>query len=138
MVISLKPLPDEDDSKAELNNLDISEETEAKADQFWANFKRWRPMQKCGNHLKLCKWNFLQMDILDEPEDGTWGIVGHKVFEGRAWVKSTHTLQLFTQQNTALIKHSIKQQRQLITRQHRNIASYFPTKPTNNTRVTFG
>ena len=44
---------------------------------------------RSGNHLKLYKWNFLQMDILDEPEDGTWGIVGHKVFEGRAWVKVT-------------------------------------------------
>ena len=39
MVISLKPLPEDDDSKAELKNLDISEETEAKADLFWANFK---------------------------------------------------------------------------------------------------
>ena len=89
MVISLKPLPEDDDSKAELKNLDISEETEAKADLFWENFKPWRPMMRSGNHLKLYKWNFLQMDILDEPEDGTWGIVGHKVFEGRAWVKVT-------------------------------------------------
>ena len=89
MVISLKPLPEDDDFKAELNNLDISEETEAKADLFWANFKQWRPMMKCGYHLKLYKWNFLQMEILDEPEDGTWGVVGHKVFEGMAWVKVT-------------------------------------------------
>ena len=44
---------------------------------------------RSGNHLKLYKWNFLQMDILDEPKDGTWGRVGHKVFEGRAWVKVT-------------------------------------------------
>ena len=52
--------------------------------------------------------------------------------------KSTQTLQLFIQQNTALIKQSMKQQRQITTRQHRDIASYFPHKPTENTRVTFG
>ena len=65
MVFSLKPLPEDDDSKAELNNLDVSEETEAKADIFWVNFKQWRMMVKSGGHLKLYKWNFLQMDILD-------------------------------------------------------------------------
>ena len=37
------------------------------------------------NHLfKLNKWL-----ILDESEDGTWGIVGHKVFEGKVWNKVT-------------------------------------------------
>ena len=64
MVIFLKPLPEDDDSKADLDNLDISEETEAKPDLFSANYKHWRPMVKSGNDLEQVEFPMsLRMEI---------------------------------------------------------------------------
>ena len=54
--------------------------------------------------------------------------------------KPSRTIKLFIDQNIPIIKHSIRQQRTLISRQHHDFASYFQItpsdRPQHNTRVT--
>ena len=56
--------------------------------------------------------------------------------------RSPRTLQLFLQQNRPIIKRSIQQQKNLVQRQHRDIATYFirqpPTSIVRHTQVTLG
>ena len=72
----------------------MSEEIEANAEIFWANYMLWRPLMKIKGLWKLGKLNFLHMDVMDDPKESSWVIVGHKAFQGKAWVKASRFRKL--------------------------------------------
>ena len=62
--------------------------TVANAGYFWDNYCKLRPILKVNKLLYLGRWTFVELHQFEDKLEGNWVILGHKLHEGRAWIKT--------------------------------------------------
>ena len=88
MVLSVKPLPNDNDEVTVGKGHELQPKTVANAGYFWDNYCRFRPILKVNKLLYLGRWTFVELHRFEDKLEGKWIILGHKMHEGRAWIKA--------------------------------------------------
>ena len=76
MVLSVKPLPNDSDELTVGKGHELQPKTVANAEYFWNKL------------LYLGRWTFVELHCFEDKLEGNWVILGHKMHEGRAWIKA--------------------------------------------------
>ena len=58
------------------------------AGYFWDNYCRICPILKVNKLLYLGRWTFVELHRFEDELEGNWIILGHKIYEGKAWIKA--------------------------------------------------
>ena len=89
MVLSVKPLPNDSDETKPGKGHELQPKTVANSGYFWDNYYKFRPILKVNKLLYLGRWTFVELHWFEDKLEGKWIILGHKMHEGRAWIKAT-------------------------------------------------
>ena len=88
MVLSVKPLPNASDEVTIGKGHGLQPKTVANAGYFWDNYCRLRPILKVNKLLYLGRRTFIDLHRFEDKLEGNWVILGHKIHEGRTWIKA--------------------------------------------------
>ena len=88
MVISVKPLPNASDEATVGKGHELQPKTVMNSGYFWDNYCKFRPILKVNKTLYLGRWTFVELHHFQDKLEGRWIILGHKMHEGRAWIKA--------------------------------------------------
>ena len=88
MVLSVKPLPNDSDEVTVGKGHELQPETVANAGYILDNYCKFRPNLKVNKLLYLGRWTFVELHRFEDKLEGKWIILGHKMHEGRTWIKA--------------------------------------------------
>ena len=88
MVLSVKPLPNDSDELTVGKGHELQPKTVMNSGYFWDNYCKFRPILEVNKILYLGRWTFVELHHFEDKLEGSWIILGHKMHEGRAWIKA--------------------------------------------------